>query len=978
MSPLYRAFAAVLLVPLVAAAQPEKKAPEPPIVVTLTTDRKLQTRLDAARDYIDEKDWPKAILLLQSILDGRNDGMVLVKRDGAEHRSARAEAERMIGSLPAKGLEYYRLSYDAAAADLLKEAKSKNSPELAGLVVRQYVNTESGPAALELFASASVSAGHPALARFLREREDREAAKPADSPRLFAAARAFERLLEQPGRSAQWSQQLLLKAAIAFHAVGEHGKGVQMWQQFTAKTKNEGLRARDPGKTPESVRTEFVRPAAWPMFGGDPSRSAEATGGAPFLQPYWRQALYMDEAFSDDTRRRKGTAAAWVEDAQKILEERKLPAIPAFAPITSIGDVPGQGRQPLVIGRSHWGIHAMNISTGKEPWNVGCNWSLEQMFKEPRRAQALTQWKQQYDQIERTSVVLQNSVIGQLSSDGERVYFVDDLAVPPLVAPFLNLWKGGMQFPWGPEINEAIQHNVLHAAGLGDGKILWALGGHGAKRLANDPTGELHDSYFLGPPLPLGGKLYALTEKKQELRFVAIEPRRGTVERIVPLAKVRDSMLMDIGRRMHAAPIAYGGGILVCPTNAGAVIGVDVQSLGVVWAYVYRTAETNNPQPHVKVMLGKEGRLDRWQLDPPIKFTDWKASAPVIVDDKVVFAAPDSDAVECLNLRDGSRVWRVTKQPDDIYLAGVYGDKVLIVGKERCQGLNLADGKIAWRVDTGMPSGRGIAADNLYYLPLKVGAATKGPEVCVIDLTKGQVVTHVRSQNKEPPGNLLFFEDKLLSQTATHLLAYPQLKAKIEEINKRLQGNEKDPVALTERAQLLMDNGDLLRAVEDLRSVLASKPGEELRSRARGLLFVALTDLLDRDFAAGEKYLNEYKELCIVTPPAKASVRELQNAADEQLRRQLRLAALTAKGREQQGKLVDALRAYIDFAQLGDKNSLIVSPDDSAVRVAPEAWAKARIDAMLKRATPEKRKELEEELEKRWKDLDKGPAVEKP
>ena len=30
-----------------------------------------------------------------------------------------------------------------------------------------------------------------------------------------------------------------------------------------------------------------------------------------------------------------------------------------------------------------------------------------------------------------------------------------------------------------------------------------------------------------------------------------------------------------MGRRLSGAPIAYGGGVLVCPTNCGALVGVD-------------------------------------------------------------------------------------------------------------------------------------------------------------------------------------------------------------------------------------------------------------------------------------------------------------------------------------------------------------------------------------------------------------------
>ena len=58
--------------------------------------------------------------------------------------------------------------------------------------------------------------------------------------------------------------------------------------------------------------------------------------------------------------------------------------------------------------------------------------------------------------------------------------------------------------------------NQLVAIDLETGKAVWELG---SKRDQSD----LHGSYFLGPPLPLGGKLYVLTEKNQDLRLVCLD-----------------------------------------------------------------------------------------------------------------------------------------------------------------------------------------------------------------------------------------------------------------------------------------------------------------------------------------------------------------------------------------------------------------------------------------------------------------------
>src|SRR5439155_24136251 len=140
-------------------------------------------------------------------------------------------------------------------------------------------------------------------------------------------------------------------------------------------------------------------------------------------------------------------------------------------------------------------------------------------------------------------------------------------------------------------------------------------------------------------------------------------------------------------------------------------------------------------------------------------------------------------------------------QDKDLYLAGVIGGKVLIVGAGYCRAVNLADGKEAWRVETGIPSGFGIAGKQHYYLPLRAAAGGKEPEVCILDAAKGRVQAHVRSRRKEEPGNLIFTETALVSQTVDEIVVFPLLQKKLDEIDQALLKNPADPQALFERGR---------------------------------------------------------------------------------------------------------------------------------------------------------------------------------
>src|SRR5262245_4301448 len=200
MSPLRWAIAGLLIVPYVAAAQEKDKTPEPPITVPLPSEAKWERRLAAAADYIAEKDWQRATMILQSVLDVPDDVFVQVKRPGKDGKeityrtSAHAQAERMIRELPAAGLAYYRRAFQKSAADLLKQAEAKDRRQRLEEVARRFLYTDAGGEALEALAIAEFQVGHPQLAAVLREQPPALPGMGPDAYHLVRAALAFDRL----------------------------------------------------------------------------------------------------------------------------------------------------------------------------------------------------------------------------------------------------------------------------------------------------------------------------------------------------------------------------------------------------------------------------------------------------------------------------------------------------------------------------------------------------------------------------------------------------------------------------------------------------------------------------------------------------------------------------------------------------------------------------------------------------------------
>src|SRR5205823_2313218 len=150
---------------------------------------------------------------------------------------------------------------------------------------------------------------------------------------------------------------------------------------------------------------------------------------------------------------------------------------------------------------------------------------------------------------------------------------------------------------------------------------------------------------------------------------------------VQPLGTAKEKILADFGRRTNATHIAYGEGTLVCPTNAGVILGVDLLTHSLLWAHTYADAPAPQ-QPTDPYAMMRGGRpFPQPQPNQPI-VTDWKASPPIIADGKVVFTAPDGPELRCLNLRNGAQVWGLKRSDGDVYLGGVYAGRVILVGKK--------------------------------------------------------------------------------------------------------------------------------------------------------------------------------------------------------------------------------------------------------------------------------------------------------
>lgn len=934
--------------------------------VRLIENSDLQTYIVVAQKCMEDKAWNDAVEALQKILDNKEDYYVKVKsRDpitGEEKErsaSVKLEANLMIGAMPIQGQNIYEIANGGKARQMLDEAKKKGDLRQLAEVAQRYMHTRAGAEANDLLATSVLDRGQ-----------------------FFDAALRFERLMQMNPERIKLSDLTLFKAALAFRRAGDVRRSEETMKRLELRLKDKGgfqisgqfVALEKLKKALENIqRPQPTNPHDWSMVGGNPARTAQAKGSPPLPDEIlFRRPTNQDKSDFGPELDRGKLAQEWLDRALSPNQNAFInnnPIMPGSFPIAAAG---------MLIYRTPLDVRAVYIrdvknaagetesKAGDIAWkSTDLDGALASILSDPDPG------RPQVDNTNTTilnwlngtysssasygllSLLYENSAVGTVTTDHRLVFVVDDLAVP--APPWVHLpqfWNAQGQV--GEKVKQLILGNVLSAFELHSGKNAFRLGGDPAK---ND---EFSNSHFLGTPINIGGKLYVLNEKNGgQLRLVTLDvqhKKEGDKDVWIVNPSFQDlgtvdqqyKVTHDISRRAATVHLAYGEGVLVCPTNAGSVLGVDLMSRSLAWAYHYRQSA---PHPQSYIPPGMGFQPNRMMS---LAYSNWKVSPPFIHDGKVIFTAPDAVSIHCINLRDGTPVWTMRQQDHDLFVAGVFNDKLLVIGKHSARALRLTDGTSLWTQSLGdMPSGQGVASKNVYYLPLRKG------EIIALDMERDMIKARIPANAKGAvPGNLVFYEGAVLTQTPREIIAFPQLTHKLDMAIAAVDADPKNIDKLLARGELFLADGQVHKAVHDLSGVLDKEPKGNLAPRARSKLYDALTNLLLVDFpGASAKYLDKYKELCSVpNDPVETQMREA------------RYLRILGQGRESQGNLVEAFQAYRQFGSLPlFKNEGIPSIEDPTQKVPADAWLKGRVMAMLSSATPAQLMPLEDSIDKEWK-----------
>ncbi len=881
-------------------------------------NRNVLQALNRAEKVLKEHRYGEALEGLSLVLRSNEDSLYPPDRKLPFYKGLKAKAQQLLGQMPPEGRDLYEVRNGAEARDRLNRAVAAGDAAGLSAISAQLFHTQAGYEATYLLALYQMDHGEP-LAGALTLKRIREAG---------AAAETFE-----PGLS--------LTQAACYYQAGMPGDCQQVLVDLKQRWGKPRLQLADreaawferDGDAPEwlakltglqhnAAATETDR---WAMFRGDPSRNALTVGGVPLLTFRWQVPVTDDPTLKP--------ALLQLENEYR---ERGVALFSGLHPL-AIGD--------KILMRTATNVLAVDFQTGKRIWQTEER-PPEEDAANMRSNRFNGMWiggrfgnmsqPAQYGQR-----IWDDAAYGTLSSDGSRVFVIEELplGVTPQYGGFMM--GGGRNDPSTRGVTNKLAAYDIHGDGnaKSGGKLVWELGGQDALQ----PS----DAFFLGPPLPLRGQLYVMAEVKEEIRLLALDAATGKELWKQQLAMVESNITQDPIRRLAGVSPSYSDGVLICPTGSGCVVAVDLATHSLRWGYIYshpgETAQTRRMRG-----FGFPGGFNNGN-GPNIP--RWLDGTATIVNGRVLITPPETDALYCLNLADGTPAWDPQpraehgehgEQFEHFYIACVHKGVVVLVGRNSIDAINLDNGKKAWGGRTvNLPSGasvcgHGCYAGNQYLVPLGEPGTPGRGEVVSVDLESGKVLATVKSRpgtmsgsvypwsRSAVPGNLICYRGRVISQGLEGLELYYQADAAREEVTRRLAANPDDVEGLTLRGEMLLDAGKSAEAVADFRRAYNLDKKSESHGRTRELLRDALLAGLQDDFVAHRSMADEVEPLL-----------------DDAGQRAIYLRAM-ATGFHRTGDWQQAIDYYLKLVNLEEAKPALEKVDRSYL-VRRDRWVQARL-----------------------------------
>ncbi len=890
------------------------------LVVLPTPPRELRRSLQRAESGLEKKEFSEAIEILDRILQDSQQGDFFLPSTNPEAplRSLRAEVQRLLSEMPPGGRKMYELHAGASARKILNEALQKGDIAGLGEVSRRFFHTLEGSRASYL------------LARYHLDRRQ-----------PTSAIMHLQRLRGGAAKARGWEPEVTILLAVAWQMAGRPETARSLLLQAT--TENPFSQITVAGKPyllptmeatiPEldawllhvakSAETASSSAANWITCDGDATRDHRSAGGMPLPRLEWWNPL----PFQSD--------AARVSEMEHGFANSDVSAIPLPRPLI-VGDWVVMPTPRMLMG--------IRLQGGARRWYYPSN-----AFQQDASLAAPTNTRRETPglQIEHwlRQRVWDDNASSHLSTDGHNVYCLRDL--PPLrEGQNSELFiAGGM----GEEIATPRPQNRLVAVDVvGEGRTRWSVG----KSDSGDE--RLVDAFFLGAPLPLSEALYVIAEMKDELRLVVLDSATGKMQWSQQLLQLElpVSVAYSQIRRVAGCSPSFRDGVLVCPTAAGTIIGVDPATRSLLWGFRYPTREMMPMQANPMMMMPESL--------PPVG-NRWLDGNPLITESAVIVSPVESDKLYCLDLLTGDLRWPPADRGDGQYVAGVYRGVIAIVGQHAIRGIRLEDGEEAWPPilipDNATPSGRGFINGPFAYFP------TTASELLRIDIAKGTIAE--RMETESILGNLSCHGNYLISQSAGEVRAYLLRESLRQELTDQV-AKSTDPTLLQDYANLLLGDGDAAQAMEVLRNAIRLSDAPAARQQSQRMLLQTILGLLDEDFNGHQALVEEARTLTM---------------SPEDRRR---LLHLIAEYRSKSGQVQESMDALMELADISKMRPAEAAEDsesmlrrlDGARRVSESVWLRTQFRETLRLAPEAELNKLLARVEQQWQSAKQADGTE--
>ena len=819
-------------------------------------------------------------------------------------RLARRAAE-LLRALPPQAIAEYERRYGPDAQRLLAESSHAVDSTACRELLRRFEFTRAGAEALRRAANRAFDCG-----------------------RFVEAARLYERWMAHPSTADSPDAGERLRAETAALLAADIGHVAA----YPRPDDHSVVRYNDRAQPIEAWRCQIRRGASTRRL-GRPRRYRCTTGGSlwatqrrtgcrtgtvPTIDPLW------SASHADAPSQATGVQTVSYESAApgaKLLEhwmesraDRRLPRAGATFALVDSG---------WLIVRDFQGVTARNLRTGEAAWRFACESGLSRRAALARAASkaAATPDPPIAATLMFNEFFAQNSALGMLASNGQYVFCVD---LHPQ-SDTVSASKPGRR-------SNRLLALAMDIDGLEPGSLAWQT--------------EKDGRFYLGAPLPTEEGLYAIAERDSLVSLVALAPETGELRWEQPISLVDAAINNDPQRARQACTPTLAGGILVCPTQLGTIVGVNARSGALEW--VYRYAETNGPsQPWRKTRA-----FDREYGAPEYP------NLPMIVGGTILVLAPQSQYVHGIDLYSGQQRWKEPRGQAQ-YVATAGDELALLVGPRRCRALRIADGGEVWSQTIKTPAGRGLALGDAFLLPTEDG------RIQSIDVRTGRIAPDLlpqtgRTQSTvlrvgggvglEPDprpdagaysGNLLCSGEFVVSCSPAGVAVYPQAGVVLEALIQESRTQPLSGAAWLERGELELRLGNVRSAEESLWNVLAEKSSPQTRTLAE----LRLRELMYAQLAAGDQPQQRLASLERLSRRPVDRARHLAHKLNHEL---------------QSDDPAAASRTAVALAELGIGQPVAMDARGEYA-VVPQRYASAAIVRTLRKAPVEMRRAIREE-----------------